>query len=96
MSGGQMMSFIDKPAAYPPTEGPCHRFCLDLSTHLPSLLTALSNKWRCKKRRTGCRSDFLGLETERFWCSESSCTAHFLLMCGIEMIQIAFCLCEIQ
>lgn len=48
-SGGQMMSFIDKLTAYPTTEGPCHRFCLDLTTHLPSLLTALSNKWRRKK-----------------------------------------------
>lgn len=33
-------------------KGPCRCFCLDLSTHLPSLLTALSNKWRCKKKRT--------------------------------------------
>ena len=42
------------------------------------------------------RSDFLRLETERFRCSESSRTDHFLLMCGTEMIQITFCPCEIQ
>ncbi len=61
-SGGQMMSFFDKLTAYLPTEGPCHRFYLDLSTHLPSLLTALSNKWRRKKEMNKQSSDLISFD----------------------------------
>lgn len=59
-------------------------FCLDLSAHLPSLLAALSNKWRCKKETNARSSDliffdweqsvFLGAVSHRarptsFWCA---------------------------
>lgn len=73
MSGGQMMSFIDKLTAYPPTEGPRHRFA---STY-PPIYRHCSRPYQTngdvkRNEQTESRSDFLRLETERFRCSESS------------------------
>lgn len=95
-SGGQMMSFIDKLTAHEPTERPCHCFRLNLSTHLPSLPAALSNKRSpTKKRRTRAQIWFPSIGNRASsWCCESPCSAYFLLMCCAKMIQIAFCVPE--
>lgn len=74
-SGGQMMSFIDKPTAcflpiFALTYPPIYRHC----SHTQPYQTNGDVK---RTEETESRSDFLRLETERFRCGDSLRSAHF-------------------
>lgn len=73
-SGGQMMSFIDKRTAYRRSRRTMSPFffCLDSCAHLPSLLAALSNKWRCKKGTNRVQIWFSSIGNRAFFCGAVS------------------------
>lgn len=79
-SAGQMMSFIDKLTASPPTEGPCHRFVPRL-VH-PFTVTARSLITQIEMNQQTTDLIFFDWKQSVFRCSESSRSDHFLfLMC---------------